>query len=49
MLEGDLLLATFARENLSSMKEDEVREFDKVNQRFDFTLLVSCGSLFLLW
>lgn len=31
MLEGDLLLATFARDKLPSMTDDEVREFDKVS------------------
>lgn len=31
MLEGDLLLATFAREKLALMKPDEVTEFDKVS------------------
>jgi succinate dehydrogenase assembly factor 2 len=30
MLEGDLLLATFARDNLASMDHDELKQFDKV-------------------
>jgi succinate dehydrogenase flavin-adding protein (antitoxin of CptAB toxin-antitoxin module) len=30
MLEGDLLLATFARERLGTMEEAQVREFDQV-------------------
>jgi succinate dehydrogenase assembly factor 2 len=29
-LEGDLLLATFARDRLGGMGVDEMREFDKV-------------------
>jgi succinate dehydrogenase assembly factor 2 len=36
MLEGDLLLATFARDNLASMDHDELKQFDKV-----------CPSLYL--
>jgi len=32
MLEGDLLLATFARDKLPSMTDDEVRQFDKVSR-----------------
>lgn len=30
MLEGDLLLATFARDRLGSMSKEEVNEFDRV-------------------
>lgn len=30
MLEGDLLLSTFARDKLGSMNMDELKEFDKV-------------------
>lgn len=30
MLEGDLLLSTFARDNLGSMTLQELQEFDKV-------------------
>ena len=33
-LEGDLLLATFARDRLGGMKMDEMREFDKVIIQF---------------
>lgn len=29
-LEGDLLLATYAKENLPKMSMDEMKEFDKV-------------------
>ena len=29
-LESDLLLATFARDNLKSMSEEELKEYDKV-------------------
>lgn len=30
-LESDLLLATFARDNLKIMSEDELKEYDKVS------------------
>jgi succinate dehydrogenase assembly factor 2 len=30
MLEGDLLLSTFARDNLAAMSHDELLQFDKV-------------------
>ena len=32
-LESDLLLSTFARDNLSTMTEDEMREYDKVRRQ----------------
>lgn len=32
MLEGDLLLSTFARDNLGSMSMAQLQEFDKVSQ-----------------
>ena len=31
MLEGDLLLSTFARDNLATMSHEELLEFDKVS------------------
>jgi succinate dehydrogenase flavin-adding protein (antitoxin of CptAB toxin-antitoxin module) len=31
MLEGDLLLSTFARDNLAAMSHDELVQFDKVS------------------
>ena len=33
MLEGDLLLSTFARDHLGTMSMGEMREFDKVSLR----------------
>ncbi|KAL7409789.1 Flavinator of succinate dehydrogenase-domain-containing protein [Mrakia frigida] len=38
MLEGDLLLATFARDKLPSMTDDEVREFDKLLDEPDWDI-----------
>lgn len=32
MLEGDLLLSTFARDELAGMNVDQLREFDKVSE-----------------
>lgn len=32
-LEMDLILSTFARENLATMSEPELNEFDKVGKR----------------
>ena len=34
MLEGDLLLSTFARDHLGTMSVEEMREFDKVRHTF---------------
>lgn len=33
MLEGDLLLSTFARDNLGTMTMAQLQEFDKVSHR----------------
>jgi len=45
MLEGDLLLATFARDNLASMDHDELKQFDKVSIP---TLYLTSGSFQML-
>lgn len=44
MLEGDLLLATFARDHLGQMTAAEVKEFDEVRQPFPFSFLSSLGE-----
>jgi succinate dehydrogenase assembly factor 2 len=41
MLEGDLLLATFARDNLASMSHDELKDFDKVRRFLSLSISTS--------
>jgi succinate dehydrogenase assembly factor 2 len=43
MLEGDLLLATFARDNLASMDHDELKQFDKVCPSLSFNTIWAWG------
>ncbi|EJU02458.1 DUF339-domain-containing protein, partial [Dacryopinax primogenitus] len=38
MLENDLLLSTFARENLEGMSESELREFDRLLDEPDWDI-----------